>query len=422
MKGLSDMKWKEVTLSDVSNYSKERINVNELTLKNYVSTENMLPEKAGKKIATSLPGGSVIKYKCGQTLISNIRPYFKKIWYANMGGGCSADVLAFDISEEVDSKYFYYSLSQDIFFDYVMAGSKGTKMPRGDKQQIMMYSLLLPSILEQKAIADTLSCLDDKIELNNRINKNLEEVAQAIFKSWFVDFEPFQDGEFEDSELGRIPKGWRVGLLDECIDFYNGYSFKSKELLDHEVQECYHVFKMGHIKKGGGLNQDGTKSWAEKSKCRGILKYLLKIGDLLMCMTDMKGNVALLGYTALMNENDKYIVNQRVGLLRVNNTFGINFPYLYILTNSDTFIGNLRGRANSGVQVNLSTSEIKASKLIIAPIEVNTKFNEVVIPIFDKMFEIAMETQTLKRIRNSLLPKLISGEIRIPLEEAIVES
>jgi len=71
---------------------------------------------------------------------------------------------------------------------------------------------------EQKAIAATLSCLDDKIELNNRINKTLEEMAQAIFKSWFVDFEPFQDGEFEDSELGRIPKGWRVEALEEHVE------------------------------------------------------------------------------------------------------------------------------------------------------------------------------------------------------------
>lgn len=103
--------------------------------------------------------------------------------------------------------------------------------------------------MEQQSIAATLSCLDDKIELNNRINRNLEEIAQAIFKSWFVDFEPFQDREFKDSELGMIPKGWRVGTLDECIDFYNGYAFKSNELLDLEVLDSYRVFKMGHIKK-----------------------------------------------------------------------------------------------------------------------------------------------------------------------------
>ncbi len=285
------------------------------------------------------------------------------------------------------------------------------------KSMIENLSMLLPPLGEQKAIAATLSCLDDKIELNNRINKNLEKMAQAIFKSWFVDFEPFQDGEFEDSELGRIPKGWRVGTLNECIDFYNGYAFKSKELLDCKVQESYHVFKMGHIKKGGGFNPEGTKSWIKKSCCKELERYVLKAGDLLMCMTDMKGNVALLGHTALMNVSDKYIVNQRVGLLRANNNLGINFPYLYILTNNHEFIENLRGRANSGVQVNLSTHEIKASKMIFAPKEVNIKFNEVIMPMFNKMFQIVIENQTLINLRDTLLPKLMSGEIRVPIKE-----
>jgi type I restriction enzyme S subunit len=138
--------WKRLKLNEIASYSTKRICVGNLTLKNYISTENMLPQKAGKTVATSLPGTNAVKYSCGQTLISNIRPYFKKILYASMDGGCSSDVLVFEISEEVDSKFFYYLLSQDIFFNYMMAGSKGTKMPRGDKQQIMMYPLLLPTL------------------------------------------------------------------------------------------------------------------------------------------------------------------------------------------------------------------------------------------------------------------------------------
>lgn len=315
-------------------------------------------------------------------------------------------------------QYLYYYFCLENIKEYIRSIAVGATMPSINTKILSEVQITVPQIKVQKAIADTLSCLDDKIELNNRINKNLEEMAQAIFKSWFEDFEPFQDGGVEDSELGRIPKGWRVGTLDECIDFYNGHPFRSKDLLDCEVQECYHVFKMGHIKKGGGLNPEGTKSWIEKSNCKEIEKYVLKVGDLLMCMTDMKGNVALLGHTALMNISDKYIVNQRVGLIRANNDLGINFPYLYILTNSHDFIENLRGRANSGVQVNLSTNEIKASKIKIAPKEVNTKYNEVITPMFDKMFKIVNENQTLTSLRDTLLPKLMSGEIRVPIKEA----
>jgi len=322
--------------------------------------------------------------------------------------------------QNIDQKFLFFSLKNKIFFEYIIGTAQGAANQASITQNdIKNYQFDLPQLHEQKAIAKTLSCLDDKIELNNRINKTLEEMAKVIFNSWFVDFEPFQESEFEDSELGRIPNGWRVGTLDECIDFYNGYAFKSKELLNCEAKDCYKVFKMGHIKKGGGLNYDGTRSWIEKNKCESILKHVLKTGDLLMCMTDMKGNVALLAHTALMNESDKYIVNQRVGLLKVNNKLGIDFPYLYILTNSNAFIENLRGRANSGVQVNLSTSEIKASKLIIAPIEVNKKFNEAVIPMFQQMFEAVKENQILTAIRDSILPKLMNGEIRVPIEENV---
>lgn len=320
--------------------------------------------------------------------------------------------------ELLDSKYLLYWINYSNTKELLLSlSSTGATRKALTKGMIENLDITLPKLAEQKAIAAILFSLDNKIELNNRINKNLEKMAQAIFKSWFVDFELFQDGEFEDSELGRIPKGWRVGSLDECINFYNGYAFKSKELLDNEGISSYRVFKMGHIKKGGGLNYEGTKSWIAMSDCRYLEKYVLKKGDLLMCMTDMKGNVALLGHTALMNEDDRYIVNQRVGLIRANNDFGIDFPYLYILTNSRFFIENLRGRANSGVQVNLSTNEIKASKVVIAPKEVNQKFNDIVLPMFYKIFDIIKENQLLTATRDSILPKLMSGEIRVPTEE-----
>jgi type I restriction enzyme S subunit len=130
-------------------------------------------------------------------------------------------------------------------------------------------------------------------------------------------------------------------------------------------------------------------------------------------MTDMKGNVALLGHTALMNENDKYIVNQRVGLLRPKNDIGINYPYLYILTNSNDFIEDLRSRANSGVQVNLSTSEIKNSKITLPPKNINIAFNDAVTPIFDNIFNSSKENDKLCKLRDTLLPKLISGELEV---------
>jgi type I restriction enzyme S subunit len=318
--------------------------------------------------------------------------------------------------------YLYYFLSSNLFFHQLLARQTQSAQQNIGKEDINNMTICFPDLPTQTAIAEILSSLDDKIELNNKINQELENLAQTLFKQWFIDFEfpnqngePYKSsgGEMVDSELGEIPEGWEVGVLEDLIDFSNGNAFKSKELLKEDIGDCYHVFKMGHIKKGGGLNADGTKSFYEKSKTSKLKRYVLKVGDLLMCMTDMKGNVALLGHTALMNEDNKYIVNQRVGLLRPSNKLGIDFPYLYILTNSTHFIEDLRSRANSGVQVNLSTSEIKVSAVLLPPKDINIAFDKSVRPFFESIFNSTKENKELTNLRDTLLPKLISGELEL---------
>jgi type I restriction enzyme S subunit len=322
--------------------------------------------------------------------------------------------------EKADYNFVYYLIKANV--ERIKGLGTGTTFAEISGSVVKNLKFSLPDLSTQTAIAEILSSLDDKIELNNKINQELENLAQTLFKQWFIDFEfpnengePYKSsgGEMVDSELGEIPKGWEVGYLEDVIEFHNGYAFTSKELESDNSTESYHVFKMGHIKKGGGLNAEGTKSYFSKSKAQKLSKYVLKKGDLLMCMTDMKGNVALLGHTALMNEDDKYIVNQRVGLLRPKNNMGIDYPYLYILTNSFDFIEELRSRANSGVQVNLSTNEIKKSKILIATKSINEKFDSLTKSFYDKIFEITNENQTLRNTRDYLLPKLISGELEI---------
>ncbi|WEB81029.1 restriction endonuclease subunit S [Vagococcus lutrae] len=161
-------------LSDISGFAGERVNIAELTLDNYISTENMLPNKEGITKAAKLPTGKTTSgYKKGDILVSNIRPYFKKIWYAKEDGGCSNDVLVIRANHETDSKYLYYVLANDKFFDYNTATSKGTKMPRGDKTAIMRYEVPDYPIEIQREIAKTLSILDDKIAENKKINHHL---------------------------------------------------------------------------------------------------------------------------------------------------------------------------------------------------------------------------------------------------------
>lgn len=155
-------------------YVKGKVPVSELTETTYISTENMLPNKAGITTASSLPTVDLTQAYCkGDVLVSNIRPYFKKIWQAKYDGGCSNDVLVFRAKDGLDQDFLYYILADDKFFEYAMATSKGTKMPRGDKTSIMQYRVPCFDLATQKKIASLLRSIDEKVEINTAINNNL---------------------------------------------------------------------------------------------------------------------------------------------------------------------------------------------------------------------------------------------------------
>jgi type I restriction enzyme S subunit len=159
------------TLSDICAFANGRVAVAILDLDTYISTENMLPNKEGITRSAGLPTVSQAQsFKTKDILVSNIRPYFKKIWFANRDGGCSNDVLVLRAKEGYNPGFLYYLLSDDNFFDYATATAKGTKMPRGDKSAIMQYEVPNLPIDTQVEIADTLSALDSRISENRKIN------------------------------------------------------------------------------------------------------------------------------------------------------------------------------------------------------------------------------------------------------------
>jgi len=229
------MKYK---LSDICFYVKGKVDVSGLTDADYISTENMMPNKGGVTIASSLPSTAQTQaYRKDDVLVSNIRPYFKKIWFADCNGGCSNDVLVFRAKEDTDARFLYYVLADDAFFDYSTATSKGTKMPRGDKTAIMQYEVPHFDLPIQKKIAGILADIDNKISLNNNINKNLEQQAQAIFDDMFPDLFSlntdatlqdlivFANGKKRPKTIGNIPVYGGNGILaytdksnaDNCV-------------------------------------------------------------------------------------------------------------------------------------------------------------------------------------------------------------
>ena len=161
-------------LSDLCTFADGRIAVADLDLDTYISTENMLPNKEGITRSAGLPTISQTQaYQADDVLISNIRPYFRKIWFADREGGCSNDVFVLRANEDVYPHFLYYLLSDDSFFDYATATAKGTKMPRGDKGSIMRYEVPDLPLNIQVRIADTLSVLDARIATNTAINHHL---------------------------------------------------------------------------------------------------------------------------------------------------------------------------------------------------------------------------------------------------------
>ena len=167
-----------MTLADISFQVTSRVSSSEVAIERYVSTESLLPNKGGRQTASSFPGaGKVTVYQPGDTLISNIRPYFKKIWYANCEGTCSSDVIVFRANEKKLAPYLYSILRNDNFFEHVMAGAKGTKMPRGDKKQIMQYPV--QSNCEERKL-EFLTSLVNQIGVNTRENAKLSNLRNAL--------------------------------------------------------------------------------------------------------------------------------------------------------------------------------------------------------------------------------------------------
>ena len=391
--------WKEYKLGDVISAIKEKTNTSLLDEHTYISTENMLPNKAGITTSSGVPSGNAIKFQKGDILVSNIRPYFKKIWQADKTGGCSGDVLCLRASKYIESTYLYFLLAQDNFFDYVMQGTKGTKMPRGDKNHIMQWPILLPSLAEQRRIASILSSLDDKIELNRKINANLEAQAQALFKSWFVDFEPFKDQPFVESELGMIPEGWRVGTVNDVCCFESGFAFKSTI---YKQEGEYRLITIKNV-QDGYLDVNGSVC-LDELPAKMPQYCLLRIGDILLSLT---GNV---GRCCFVDE-ERLLLNQRVAKLkpRIKNNWG----YIYTMFRNPSFKDRVVSIARGTAQANLSPIETSNMIIIIPTDKVLEDFSAIVDESYRLMVDNMIESRRLASLRDALLPRLMSGELKV---------
>lgn len=287
--------------------------------------------------------------------------------------------------------FLYYLIStEEMHYKLAINASGAANQANISPSMIKNVDLPCPPIDEQMTIAATLSCLDDKIELNNKINRTLEGMAQALFKSWFVDFEPFKDGGFEDSELGRIPKGWEIGALDECIDLFDSKRIPLSSRQRENMQKIYPYYGAASL-----------MDYVDDFIFDGVYVLLGEDGTVI----DDKG------YPILQYVWGKFWVNNHAHILKGKN--GFNEESLYILLKNT----NVQGIVTGAVQPKINQANLKSLKILIPTNEKMSEFNNLLEPIFAEKRRGYEENQILIAIRDSLLPKLMSGAIRVPLKE-----
>lgn len=378
-------------LSDICFYAKGKVNVSGLTDADYISTENMLPNKGGITTASSLPSTIQTQaYKKDDVLVSNIRPYFKKIWFADFDGGCSNDVLVFRAKEGTDARFLYYVLADDAFFDYSTATSKGTKMPRGDKTAIMQYEVPHFDLPIQKKIAEILADIDDKIALNSNINKNLEQQAQAIYRSWFVNYEPFD---------GTKPDDWSDGTIDalgtEIIcgktpstkksEYYGG---NTPFITIPDMHGCVYIVSTERYLSDAGVASQPKKTLPPNTVC-------------VSC-------IGTAGLVTLVSEESQS--NQQINSIIPKEGISVYYIYLLMQTLAETI--NKLGQSGSTI-VNLNKTQFGKIQVMIPSKRVLQDFDSLCRPLFDTILSNQKENINLSELRDTLLPKFMSGELDV---------
>jgi type I restriction enzyme, S subunit len=384
----------KIKLGKIAYYSDTRIDLSNLTEKNYVGTDNLLQNKKGKVDSEYLrKKGKVTEYKENDILIANIRPYLRKIWRAKGKGGSSADVLTIRVGDsEFYPNFIYYNLFQDTFFDWVMKGAKGSKMPRGDKNQIMEFQIPKFDYLTQKKIVSVLSVIDDKIELNHKINTELEQLARQIYEYWFLQFDfPDENGNPYKSSGGKmvqsnilkreIPIEWEVKELKDILVNITDKSEKirSENILNDGIFPVITQDK-GEIIKGYTNN-----------------KKPIKINPLLI-FGDHSCTLKYVDFPFFRGADGTQILNFSNDKLTRYCYFSIQ-KFLPQIPNFGKYERHFK--------------YLKAMPIVLPSIKVLNNFDGFAKSIFKKIEHNNIEIYNLEKQRDYLLPMLMNGQINV---------
>ena len=400
-------------LSSIAYYVTDKISSNDISLVEYVTTDCILQNKKGRGIATNLPPQpcSLIRYKRGDVLIANIRPYLKKVWFADIDGGASPDVLVFRAKDGHSPSFLYAVLLQDSFFDYVMQGTKGSKMPRGDKEQILRYEMPIFSSLEE-SIGTFFLNLDSKIRLNEQINQNLEAMAKQLYDYWFVQFNfPNEEGKPYKSSGGKIvwndklkrdiPIGWHCGNLFEIAVFTNGLACQKFRPKDGEIP--LPVIKIREMHDGISADtEEVTPNIPESVKVYN--------GDVLFSWSaSLEVMLWAYGLGGL---------NQHIFKVTSANDFPKSFYYFQLLDYVDIF--KKMAEARKTTMGHITQDHLQQSTIAIPDNnDIVDRFEELISPIFNQIIKLQEEIMSLTKQRDELLPLLMNGQVLVNSDLAV---
>ena len=400
-------------LCEIAYFVTDKIPLENVLLTDYVTTDSLLPNKEGRCIAQNLPPQKCVltHYKCGDVLVANIRPYLKKIWFADREGGASADVLVFRAKSGHSQEFLYASLLQDSFYDYVMKGKKGSKMPRGDKDQIMRYSIPKLSLAEESCIGNMILSFCTKINVNRQINDNLEAMAKQLYDYWFVQFDfPNEEGKPYKSSGGamvyserlkrEIPVGWQVENLIDFAEIKNGATpsttdnanyggdivwITPKDLSDQQSKFVYQGER--------NITKQGFDSCSTS---------MLPINSVLMSSRAPIGLVSISKHEICTNQGFKSFIPKNIE----------NSIYLYYYIKHH--IKQIEQLGTGTTFKEVSREDIcKFPILIVGAQEAYKQWIELQDEIANKQFVLTKEIAELTKQRDELLPFLMNGQASV---------
>jgi type I restriction enzyme S subunit len=407
-------------LNDIAEFVTDKISSSGISLDRYVTTDSLLQNRRGRETAQNLPPMpcALTHYRQGDVLVANIRPYLKKVWYADSEGGCSSDVLAFRAKNGHCPSFLYTVLMQDAFFDYAMSGAKGSKMPRGDKDQIMRYELPTFTPLEEENIGNMMVDIMSKINVNRQINDNLEEMAKQLYDYWFVQFDfPNEEGMPYKSSGGEmvwneklkreIPKGWEVKHLGDIIETNRGISYNTSSISGGGVP----MINLASFNVNGTYKDAGIKTYNGSYTKEKVLKPF----DLVLCNTQQTAidfSKDIIGKAFLVPDvfEGDIVSSHHINTIKTEDYYK---AYIAYLSNTSHFHKYTAGCCSGTNILGLDFNSFSQYKMEIPPVYLLEEFQKIIIDIVKRESVIIKENKTLTKLRDELLPLLMNGQATV---------